>query len=77
MAADLIEAEGLVHMVSPTMAEFTLCGDAFDLGSDVDGYAWSKTRRVSVSCPSCSAIIRACQGVKTRVMSGGSDAKAD
>lgn len=63
---DFVEAEGLIHVVSPTMAgEFTLCGDAFDLSSDVDGYEWTNTKRRTVTCPACARIVREVRSVRT------------
>jgi hypothetical protein len=60
-----VEALGDIHLVQPGMgAEFTLCGDAFDLGSDEDGYEWRETRRRTVTCPRCAAVILACRGVR-------------
>ena len=65
---EFVEAEGNVHLVGPgTGGEFTLCGDAFDLGSDIDGYVWSPTRRRAVTCPRCAAIVLGCRGVKIDV----------
>lgn len=61
-----VTAEGMVHLVNPAMgSEFTLCGDAFDLASDIPGYEWSEVRRGPVSCPRCARIIEACRGVRT------------
>lgn len=64
---DLVEAEGLIHLVNPAQAEFTLCGDAFDMGSEEDGYEWHETERVTVNCPLCVQIIRGCRHVRTRL----------
>lgn len=66
--SDFVKAEGLVHFVQPSTGyEHTLCGDAFDLDSDEPGYQWEPTKSTTVTCPTCAAIIRACQGIKTRV----------
>jgi len=63
--ASFVEAEGEVHLVNPTTGgEFTLCGDAFDLATDVDGYQWHKTRRRTVTCKICAAVVAACRGVR-------------
>jgi len=43
-------------------AEHTLCGDAFDLGSDEEGYEWSPVEGRTITCPDCAAIVSACQG---------------
>jgi hypothetical protein len=62
-----VEAEGAVHLLNPIMADFTLCGDAFDLASDVEGYEQTPTRRRTVTCGGCAAIIRECRGVRCAV----------
>jgi hypothetical protein len=60
-----VEAEGEVHLVSPIMGgEYTLCGDAFDLASDVPGYGWKKAQSRTVTCKNCVEIINACRGVR-------------
>lgn len=68
--AEFVEAEGLIHLSSPTVAEFTLCGDAFDLASEEEGYEQRSTRKRTVTCPHCAAIIRGCRGVRTSPSSG-------
>lgn len=66
MAPHFVQAEGLIHLISPDEGgERTLCGDAFDLGSDEDGYEWKPTHRRIVDCPKCAAIIKVCRGVRT------------
>lgn len=57
-------AEGETHLVNPILSDYTLCGDAFDLGSDEDGYEWQTTKKRVVSCAKCAAIIAECRGVK-------------
>lgn len=64
--AELVEAEGMVHAVNVRMAEYTLCGDAFDLGSDEAGYEWSAPSKRTVDCPACVAIIRSLRGIHTK-----------
>jgi hypothetical protein len=64
MNREFVEAEGTVHLVSTT-GEYTLCGDAFDLGSDIEGYEWSATKKRTVTCPHCKDIIDLCRGVRT------------
>ena len=54
---EFVEADGLIHLVNPIQGEYTLCGDAFDLASDEAGYEWKKTKRKTVTCPSCARII--------------------
>lgn len=61
---EFVEAEGVVHMVNPIQAEFTLCGDAFDLASDVEDYAWTATKRREVTCTLCGIVVEACRGVR-------------
>lgn len=66
MKAQFVEAEDLIHMVNPSSGgEFTLCGDAFDLASDIDGYVWNETKLRTVTCPKCAEVITACRGVRT------------
>jgi len=60
-ADKFIEAEGVVHL---TLGEFTLCGDAFDMGSHEPGYEWKPARSKAVSCKRCAAIIELCRGVR-------------
>lgn len=65
--AEFVEAEGLVHLVSPAMSEYTLCGDAFDLASDEPDYEWKPTKRRVVTCGSCAEIVTGCRGVRVEV----------
>lgn len=68
MAREFVEAEGLVHLVNEVGGgEHTLCGDAFDLASDEAGYEWRATRRRTVTCPDCAAVIELCRGVRASV----------
>lgn len=62
-----VEAEDFVHIVHPIGGEHTLCGDAFDLASDVDGYEWTLSKSKTVTCPRCALIIREVQNVRTYV----------
>jgi hypothetical protein len=71
-----VEAEGLIHLVGPLQGEHTLCGDAFDLASDVPGYEWKPTRRRVVTCPNCARVIEECRGVRTRLRNSGMSACA-
>jgi hypothetical protein len=61
---DFVEAEGLVHLMNPGRAEFTLCGDAFDLATDEPGYEQVPTTKRTVTCPDCAAVIVGCRGVR-------------
>jgi len=65
--ATFIEAEGFVHVTNVTNGEFTMCGDAFDLASDIDGYEQKSTKKTTVTCEHCVAIVRDLQGVRTRL----------
>lgn len=69
--AEFVEAEGRVHVVSPAMSEYTLCGDAFDLSSEEPGYEWKPTKRTTVTCPNCATIIRGVRHVAFRVSRDG------
>ena len=62
-----VEAEGFVHFLNAGLSEYTLCGDAWDLGSDEPGYEWKATESRTVTCATCAAIIKSCQGIRTRV----------
>lgn len=53
-------------MINPFGGEFTMCGDAFDLSSDVPGYEWRTPLRNVVTCPICSQIILACKKVRVK-----------
>lgn len=64
--AEFVEAEGLVHVMNASLPEFTLCGDAFDLHSDEDGYEQVPTQRRTVTCPACATIIRDVRNVRCR-----------
>jgi hypothetical protein len=65
---DFVEAEGFIHLVGTTAGgEFTLCGDAFDLSSDIEGYQWKPSKKRIVTCPECARIILHCRGVKVKV----------
>lgn len=65
---ELVEAEGKVHVVNPVSGgEHTLCGDAFDLASDVDGYTWTPARTKTVTCPNCAQVVREVRKLRTRV----------
>lgn len=62
--AQFVEAEGRVHLVNPIHAEFTLCGDAWDLEIDEPGYRWHKTKCRTVTCGKCADTIVGCRGVR-------------
>lgn len=62
----MLSSEG-VHLMGD--GEFTLCGDAFDIGATEDDSDDSpelyETKRRTVTCPRCIDIIRLCRGVRT------------
>lgn len=65
MSAEFVEAEGEIHMVNPLMGgEFTLCGDAFDLSSDEEGYEQTHTKRRTVTYRHCAQVVLGCRGVR-------------
>lgn len=61
--SDFIEnAEG-VHLMGIT--EFTLCGDAFDIGeTESDATPLKPTQKRTVTCLRCAQIINLCRGVR-------------
>lgn len=71
--ADFAESnDGLVHLVSAANSEYTVCGDAWEGFSDDDGdwsdeipTAWKDTKKRTVTCPKCAAVVRDCRGVRT------------
>lgn len=66
--AEFIEAEGLIHLINKVSGgEFTLCGDAFDAGSERPGYEWHSTLRRTITCPYCAEIIVDCRGVRVNL----------
>lgn len=55
-------------MVNPVSGgEHTLCGDAFDLASDVDGYGWKPTKTKTITCPNCAQVIREVRNLRTSI----------
>lgn len=62
--AIFLEAEGLIHVQNAANAEFTLCGDAFDLDEEGDDYEQRETNRRVVTCPVCAAIILDLRGTR-------------
>lgn len=61
---EFVEAEELVHLVNSEGGEHTICGDAFDLASDIDGYEWTPAKSRTVSCPRCARVIQLCRNVR-------------
>lgn len=72
-----VEAEGFVHLVGALQGEHTLCGDAFDLDSDVPGYEWKPTAKRVVTCPNCALVIEECRGVRTRSPNAKDEARRE
>lgn len=66
------EGNGCVHLMSALNAEYTLCGDAFDVYAGSDGKESgvtediSKTNKKVVTCPRCIAEIENCRGVRIK-----------
>ncbi len=62
------DPEQLVHMMMPGNAEYTLCGDAFDLDAVEEGVgACHPVKRGPVTCPKCAEVIIGCRGVRVMV----------
>ena len=59
-----------VHFMNPDNAEYTLCGDAFDIGSEIDYddsvENVSYTKKNIITCERCIFIIKACKKVKIK-----------
>ena len=60
------EGNGYVHLMSGNNAEYSVCGDAFDIGSEPGMENLERTNKRVVTCPKCIAEIENCRGVKTR-----------
>lgn len=60
-----VRFENRTHIIAPNSGgDFSLCGV---LSDDEDSeLVWESTTSTTVTCPDCIAIIRECQGVKTR-----------
>jgi hypothetical protein len=57
-----------VHLMNPIQAEYSLCGDAYDIDSEPDDEhdgALKETKSRTVTCERCKAIIINCRGVRT------------
>jgi len=66
MNVDFMENNEGVHAMSPANSEYSLCGDAFDIGSEINDTCENMraTKRRSVSCPKCATILRALRGIR-------------
>jgi hypothetical protein len=62
--SNLVKTGKGICAIGELNAEFTLCMDAFDLGTDEDGYEWAQTNRKTVSCPDCVRVIRYCKSLR-------------
>jgi len=65
-SARFVEADGFIHVLTPLNSEFTLCGDAFDLGAieGCEDYTHRPTKRRSVTCPNCARVVLLCKRVR-------------
>lgn len=50
-----------VHLMNPLNNEYTLCGDAFDCGSEKEINSLKDTNKQSVTCSRCLEIIKLCR----------------
>lgn len=67
MAASYARSDdGLIHLVHPCMAEFTLCGNACDASSEEDGVDWTDVDPQRITCPHCLNAIREIKLVPAR-----------
>lgn len=65
---DFMESAEGVHAMHH---EHTICGDAFDIGDSTDpALALKRTKKTTVTCPRCVAIIQLCKGLRTGVFNG-------
>lgn len=59
---------GLIHLLSPLNAEFTLCGDAFDICDERDnaeeGLEWEYCPPAPITCGKCARVIIECRRVR-------------
>lgn len=67
--------DGRVHMVSPVMAEYTLCGNAYEGyeptntffspgEAEPDPKRWQSCKKGPVTCEECALIIVECRKVR-------------
>ena len=49
-----------VHLMSPCNSEFSICGDAFDIGSEEGLNDMKPTSENIVSCKKCQEVINIC-----------------
>ena len=64
MYREFMESSDGVHLMH---GEYTLCGDAFDLGDTEEGAPEIRTTaKRTVTCPNCIEIIELCKGVRYR-----------
>lgn len=55
-----------VHLQMELNAEYSLCGIAFDNGSESDGEDLLRTDKTVVTCKNCIEVIKSCRGVKIK-----------
>lgn len=61
------ENEEGVHMMNPVNSEYSLCGDAWDIGmSDMEPGVGDlvETKKTLVTCPKCAEVVLACREVR-------------
>jgi hypothetical protein len=56
-----------VHMMNPVVSEYTLCGDAWDIGMTEHGSTKDilPTKKQIITCPKCIEVIKECKRAKT------------
>lgn len=67
--SQFVENDKGVHIWCPLNGEFTLCGDAFDAPDSEDDWdegPFVETRKRTVTCPDCIAVILACRGLRVK-----------
>ena len=50
-----------IHLMNPINTEYTLCGDAFDCGTEKELDSLKDTTKQSVTCSRCLEIIQTCK----------------
>src|SRR5262245_55834554 len=60
---------GLVHVVSTSNPEYTICGDTFDCGAigEAEDASWEFCHPAPITCPKCCAQVKAIREMKCRL----------